>query len=41
MDITIFRENRAEDLRKNGVVLPKSIIQEMMEDIGKPTIDKG
>ena len=41
MDITIFRENRAEDLRKNGVVLPKSIIQEMMESIDKTTGEKG
>lgn len=40
MDITIFRENRAEDLRKNGVVLPKSTIQEMMESVDRAAEEK-
>jgi len=31
MDITIFRENRAEDLRKNGAAVIKSILQEAMD----------
>ena len=36
MDITIFRENRAEDLRKNGVVIEDSWMNQFVEITQQP-----